>query len=92
MLLGCVAGMGLVYLAPPMLAALTHGPARAIGAAAWLLMATAFQPTRRRYQRSPLWGLALPAIALFYLGATVLSAVRHQNVLRDAGARRMMYA
>lgn len=77
MLLGCVAGMALVYLAPPLLAAGAHGAARWLGAAAWLGMGAAFQPTLRRYRQSPLWGLALPAIALFYLGATVLSALRH---------------
>lgn len=77
MLLGCVAGMTMVYLAPPVLTAFAHGAARAIGVAAWVLMAFAFQPTLHRYRSSPLWGLALPAIALFYLGATVLSAIRH---------------
>jgi hypothetical protein len=30
-------------------------------------MAIAFQPTLRFYRLSPLWGIALPAIALQYL-------------------------
>jgi hypothetical protein len=30
-----------------------------------------------RYNRTPLWVLALPLIALFYMAATVGSAVRH---------------
>jgi len=77
MLLGCVAGMGLVFCAPPLLALFSPGLPRLFAAAAWLMMAVAFQPTLRRYRRSPLWGIALPAISLFYLGATVASAARH---------------
>lgn len=77
LLLGCVAGMGLVFCAAPLLAIFVHGVPRVLGAVAWLMSAAAFQPTLRRYGCSPLWGLALPAIALFYLGATVASAVRH---------------
>ncbi len=38
------------------------------------MMAIAFQPMLRFYRRSPLWGLALPLIGLFYAGATWLSA------------------
>jgi hopene-associated glycosyltransferase HpnB len=77
MLLGCVAGMGLVFCAPPLLALFAHGVARWLGVAAWAIMAATFQPTLRRYGRSPLWGVALPAISAFYLGATIASAVWH---------------
>ena len=90
MLIGCVAGMGLVYLAPPLLTVLAHGPARALGALAWVTMAAAFQPTLRRYGRSLLWGLALPGIGLFYLGATVASAVRH-SAGRGGGWKERVY-
>ena len=45
-----------------------------LGAAAWILMALAFQPTLRFYRVSPLWGLALPAIAFDYLVFTLDSA------------------
>ncbi len=76
MLLGCVAGMALLYCAPPLMAVAAHGAARWLGVAAWLLMAICFQPTLQRYRRSALWGLALPGIAMFYLCATVDSAVR----------------
>jgi hopene-associated glycosyltransferase HpnB len=48
-----------------------------LGAAAWLLMALSFFPVLRIYRLSPLWGLALPLIAVFYLGATVHSALRY---------------
>ena len=77
LLAGCIAGMALLYLAPPWLALFAHGAARWLALAAWLLMALSFQPTLRRYGRSALWGVALPAVALFYLGATIASAWRH---------------
>jgi hopene-associated glycosyltransferase HpnB len=77
MLAGCVLGMALVYCAPPLLALAAQGLPRLLGALAWLGMALVFQPTLKRYRRSPLWGAVLPLVALFYLCATVASAVRH---------------
>lgn len=77
MLMGCVAGMGLMYGAPPLLAIFAHGLPRASGLLCWAMMALIFQPTLRRYRLSPLWGVLLPCISLFYLGATVASAFRH---------------
>jgi hopene-associated glycosyltransferase HpnB len=76
-LLGTALGMGLVYLAPPFLILTASYPANALAAAAYLLMAVAFQPTLRFYNRSPLWGLALPFIAAIYLGFTLDSAYQH---------------
>ncbi len=76
-LLGCVAGIGIVFCAPPMLSFFAHGLARALGVLSWLMMTLAFQPTLRQYRCSPLWGVTLPGISLFYLGATVASALRH---------------
>ena len=77
LLAGTVAGMALTYLVPPLVALLGQGLARWLALAAWGLMAVAFQPMLRFYHRSPLWGVALPAIASFYGGATILSAVHH---------------
>jgi hopene-associated glycosyltransferase HpnB len=77
LLAGTVAGMALTYLAPPLLALLADGPARWLGLLAWGLMALAFLPTLRLYGRSPLWGLALPAIALCYMLFTLDSALQH---------------
>jgi hopene-associated glycosyltransferase HpnB len=74
LLLGTVAGMVLTYLVPPLLAVFGDGAARILGLVAWLLMAVAFQPTLRFYRRSPLWGIALPAIALQYMIFTLDSA------------------
>jgi hopene-associated glycosyltransferase HpnB len=76
LLAGTVVGMALTYLAPPLLAVLAHGPARWLGLLAWALMAIAFQPTLRLYGRSPLWGVALPAIALCYMLFTLDSALQ----------------
>ena len=76
LLLGTVAGMCLTYLAPPLLALFGSGLAQWLGLLAWGLMAIAFQPTLRLYRRSPLWGLALPAIALCYMLFTLDSALQ----------------
>lgn len=77
LLAGTVLGMVLVYLAPPALAVLGEGLARWLGFGAWAIMALTFQPMLRFYRRSPLWGVALPGIAAFYLGCTMLSAWQH---------------
>jgi hopene-associated glycosyltransferase HpnB len=74
LLVGTLAGLGLVYAAPPLLALFAHGYARAAGIGAWILMALSFQPMLHFYRRSPLWGIALPGIAAFYAGCTLLSA------------------
>jgi len=76
-LLGTIVGLALIYLGPPLLTLTAQGYAQMLGAGAWALMAMAFQPMLRFYRRSPLWGLALPAIALFYAGCTFLSAWAH---------------
>jgi len=74
-LVGTVAAMGLVYIAPPLLAVLADGPARWLGLCAWLAMAITFQPMLRFYRQSPVWGLALPAIGAVYAFFTVQSAI-----------------
>jgi hopene-associated glycosyltransferase HpnB len=78
-LVGTILGLALVYFVPPLLALFASGSARWLGLGAWLLMAASFQPMLRFYRRSPLWGLALPAIAAFYAGCTILSAWQHVN-------------
>jgi hypothetical protein len=76
LLAGTIVGMALTYLAPPLLALFVGGSARIFGIAAWGLMAIAFQPTLRLYRMSPLWGLALPVIALCYMLFTLDSALQ----------------
>jgi hopene-associated glycosyltransferase HpnB len=79
LLAGTVAAMALTYLAPPLFALFGSGWARLVGLAAWAAMAFAFQPILRFYRLSPLWGVALPAIATLYLGFTLDSAWQHRR-------------
>ncbi len=72
-----VAGMVLVWLAPALEGFIGSGWRAACGLAAFALAGMSFQPTLRRYQRSPAWALCLPLIAMFYLAATVSSALDH---------------
>ena len=77
LLAACTAGMALTFLAAPLLAAFAEGWPRYVGLAVWLAMALSLLPTLRFYRLSPLWGLALPGIALLYMAYTVDSAWRH---------------
>jgi hopene-associated glycosyltransferase HpnB len=77
LLAGTVLGLAVTYLAPVLFAVFGGGLARILGIAAWLLMALAFQPILRFYRASPLWGLALPAIAAVYMAFTLDSAYQH---------------
>jgi hopene-associated glycosyltransferase HpnB len=76
LLAGTVVGMALIFLAPPLVSLFGDGVARWVAAAAWLAMAIAFQPMLRFYRRSPLWGLALPAIGALYTLFTLWSAIQ----------------
>ena len=70
-----MAAMGVVFLAPPLLAVFAHGAPEALGAAAWAIMALVFVPTLRLYGRPAATCLALPAIAAAYMMFTVRSAL-----------------
>ncbi len=74
-LLGTVAAMALIYLAPPLLVLTGSGWGQVLGAAAWLGMSLAFLPILRSYRCPAVLAPLLPAIALFYTAATVASAV-----------------
>jgi len=73
-LLGTLAGLVLVYLAPPATALFAWGPSQMAAWAACFLMVIALQPILRYYRLSPLWGFALPIIAAFYALFTLDSA------------------
>ncbi|WP_254621134.1 glycosyltransferase [Sphingomonas sp. CL5.1] len=77
LLAGTMLGLALMYLVPPIAAIFASGFTRLAGLAAWALMAIVFQPMLAFYRRSPLWGVALPAIAAFYAACTLLSAWQH---------------
>jgi hopene-associated glycosyltransferase HpnB len=77
LLAGTIFGLLATYTLPPLLLFTGQPLPMALGAIAWVLMSIAYLPMVRFYDRSPLWSLALPLIALFYLGATVHSAVQY---------------
>jgi hopene-associated glycosyltransferase HpnB len=77
MLVGALVGLTLVYLLPIALVYAQPFAARVLGALAWLLMALCFSQTVRFYRMSPIWALALPVSAAFYMGATLLSAINY---------------
>jgi hopene-associated glycosyltransferase HpnB len=73
-LLATIAAMIITYIAPPLLL-VTGSWAAILGGCSWLLMAFSFWPTLRCYHRSPLWAPLLPLIGMFYMGATIDSAM-----------------
>lgn len=83
LLAGTVAGLAVVYLAPPVAGvagALTGSWwACAAGGTAWALMAGTYVPMLRHYRRSVGWAPLLPFTAGLYLLMTVDSAVRHHQ-------------
>ncbi len=96
LLVGTLVGMWLLFVAPVLAAASGEYPAWIAGLAAWLLLAATFVPTLRRFGVTPLLGLLLPAIALFYMASTLGSALDHhlgrgvtwkRRVYKDAAAR-----
>jgi hypothetical protein len=79
LLAAAVLGLALTFLAAPLLAVFGSGLPQILGAVAWALMVLSFQPMLRFYRLSPLWGLALPAIAFAYMLYTLDSALRYAS-------------
>lgn len=77
-------GMVLLWWIPVLLALLGHGWQSILALGAFALSAVSYLPTLTRYRRNYLWAAALPLIALFYMAATLGSAV---NYWRGRGAR-----
>ena len=73
LLAGVVAALLWMFVLPPAAMLLAPLPA----GAAWLAMSVAYAPALRFYGRSWLWAPLLPLVGLFYLGATVHSAVSY---------------
>src|SRR5260370_18066085 len=71
LLAATVAGMLLTFLMASIVTLFGRGLPQPARLCAWLLFAFAFQPVLRFYRLSPLWGLALPAIAAAYTLFTV---------------------
>lgn len=76
LLLGTMVGMALLYLAPVVLLLSGRRTTRAMAAAACVLMVISFVPMVRFYGLRLFWALTLPLAGLFYVCATVDSAVR----------------
>jgi hopene-associated glycosyltransferase HpnB len=77
LLAGTMVAMAVLYLAPPLLILTGDRIAAACGITAWILMMISYLPTLRFYGRSVAWAPALPLIALFYMSATVDSAIHY---------------
>lgn len=75
-LCGALAGLVFTYLLPVML--LFFGKwAALVAMVAWLLMTAAYLPLVRFYKLNILWAATLPFAALFYMGATLHSAIQY---------------
>jgi len=75
LLLGTVLGLLFTYLLPPLLLLSGHPLPILFGVSAWLLMSISYLPMVRFYGQSKVWSVCLPAIAAFYAGATIHSAL-----------------
>jgi hypothetical protein len=76
MLVLTLLGLVLTYLAPPLLLFSAQPLAALCGAIAWLGMSIAFLPTLRAYDAPHVLAPLLPLIALFYVAATIASALQ----------------
>jgi hopene-associated glycosyltransferase HpnB len=74
-LAGALLGLFFTYLLPPVLMLSGNRVAAAMGCLAWLMSAILFLPAVGNYGAPPATAFCLPAIALFYLIATVESAI-----------------
>lgn len=79
-----LAGLAVVWLVPAAAIAGGHGWPFGAGLIAFGLSAGSFLPTLARYGRTRLWAILLPVIALFYMAATLGSAI---DYWRGRGAR-----
>lgn len=79
LLVATTLAMALVWLLPPWLAVTGEGLPRLLGLLTWVAAMLSFLPTLGRFRQSPLWALALPLIAVFYMAATIGSALDHHR-------------
>jgi len=66
-----------VFVAPVAILLGEEGLPQWLGGASWLVMAILFRPTLQFYDRPPLHGFLMPAIALVYTLFTIVSAVQY---------------
>ncbi len=77
LLAGTVAGMLITYVAPTVVIFSPHIVATVAGVVALVFMIVSFVPTLWHFRLSRYWALLLPAAAVFYSYATLLSAMRY---------------
>ena len=77
LLLCTVAGMVITYLVPPLLLLTRSRLTIFMGALASAAMTMTYSTIVRYYRLNPAWALTLPLAALFYLGATIHSALNY---------------
>ena len=77
LLAGTVVGLLFTYLAPPLLTLFAPQPAAGLAAMAWLLMSICYLPALRFYRRAWFAAPLLPLVAIFYMGATLHSALAY---------------
>jgi hopene-associated glycosyltransferase HpnB len=78
LLVSCTLIMTSMFWAAPLaFLLLSAQDAYLVSALAWVAMFFTYMPTLIYYQRSPLWGLALPVIGTLYLAMTWTSALRY---------------
>ena len=76
LLIGAIVGMVLLYLLPLLLLCTRDAQLVALGAAAYILMIVTYLPMVRFYGLGAGWALTLPLSAIFYIGATLDSAIK----------------
>jgi hopene-associated glycosyltransferase HpnB len=79
LLFGTLAGLALLFVVPPVATLFAHGAARWLGLFAWAVMAATFLPTLRRFRLPPWRAPLLPPMAMFYMAATLGSALDHHR-------------
>jgi hypothetical protein len=77
LLIGCVAGMLTIFIGPFAALFAESNEVQAVAAITCLLMFLTYVPMVRYYRLFPLYALALPVAALFYMYATVRSALSY---------------
>lgn len=76
-LLGCVAGLAYIFLAPIAALVCGGGVIRWLGLLGYAAMVRTYRPMVRYLGCSGVWALALPLSAALYTGMTISSAWRH---------------
>ena len=75
-LTGSVSALTLIFVAPLILT-FSGGWCSVIAVAAWIVMSLVYVPSLRALSVSLFWAPSLPLVTLFYIGATIHSAVQY---------------